>query len=292
VVHVLNIESSLAKLAHAERHLRGLEVAVSEQRDMRSNSIHTTPGQVTSLTALKAASSDGPDAAFLGLLVGDVLSNLRSALDHLAHSVARSRGRGNRIRNFPIYDSLVEFRSKTAYWLAMPELPIVESLQPFRSPNIASHPLRILNRLRNLDTHQDLHMVVHYNALVIEDIDSATGEVGPARRHIYNEGDTFSLHPQDHVSRVSLSSDFYVDLSNISPVHRRFLLLGARLRRGVALPDPGQKLDDQMALHVSETPAVNVLTRLVEHVRRVVLPALAARDSLDGPTCSLSELMG
>ena len=103
----------------------------------------------------------------LGIILGDYLHNLRSALDHLiCRLVERTGGKVTQGTQFPIFDSPPKDRRGQRSPLRInggvdPNvLALVESLQPYtRGEGALSHPLSILRHLSNADKHQLLHVV-------------------------------------------------------------------------------------------------------------------------------------
>jgi hypothetical protein len=100
------------------------------------------------------------------VLIGDVLTNLRAALDHIfwqtviAHSGQPLKP--HRV-TFPIAPTETGFR-KQANELSMLVAPdvwkVVEAVQPFHGGALAhTHPLEILRWLSNVDKHRAIHIV-------------------------------------------------------------------------------------------------------------------------------------
>ena len=112
-----------------------------------------------------------PDlAAFhtrVGLLVGDIVYNLRSALDHLVYQLALINTGGNVARpertQFPICDSRLLYEKAASADLAevAPDhKQVIESFQPYHpmeeniSVGLYFHPLAMLRDLSNTDKHR------------------------------------------------------------------------------------------------------------------------------------------
>lgn len=101
-----------------------------------------------------------------GLYVGDVVHNLRSALDHLAFALADkdSPGRGeDRATQFVIAAGPDGFKNVRRHLkhLSAHHQEMVEQEQPYvRQPaSVADHPLTYLERLSNVDKHRVIHVV-------------------------------------------------------------------------------------------------------------------------------------
>jgi hypothetical protein len=109
-----------------------------------------------------------PDAVW-GPMIGDVVHNLRSALDHLAWETARPGSRHSSAHDieFPIFFGHPDDNPKVRQRLdrklnhIRPEFhAVIERVQPYEARNL-HHPLWLLNRLWNVDKHRTLH-VTHF----------------------------------------------------------------------------------------------------------------------------------
>lgn len=108
-----------------------------------------------------------------GVVLGDCVHNLRSALDHVVCQVTLlDGGEPNTQTQFPIVsESSERFQrqaDKRIPSLTATHRAIVESAQPFhRGTAAASHPLAVLASLSNADKHRRLNMAlttIGYNA--------------------------------------------------------------------------------------------------------------------------------
>lgn len=102
----------------------------------------------------------------IAVLVGDVLHNLRSALDHLARALVVTSGAravdGSRGTTFPVRDTRREHPARLVP-SAWPEIDaLVDAVQPYNWPDAdrAKHPLLVLHQLNNIDKHRLLHVAV------------------------------------------------------------------------------------------------------------------------------------
>jgi hypothetical protein len=100
----------------------------------------------------------------LAPVIGDVIHNIRSALDHLVYELAPPKSRKSRKTQFPIFSDEREFKEKSPEMLAGitgNERTLIERVQPYNAMNPPRHdPLAILNKLSNLDKHRLLVPVV------------------------------------------------------------------------------------------------------------------------------------
>jgi hypothetical protein len=105
--------------------------------------------------------------AELGLIIGEFLHNMRSALDNLVYDLARSH-RGDPLSKniaggsqFPIFKDRDQFLGKgmdQIRGIAPAAKTIIEGLQPYhRGEKFAYHRLWMLRELSNADKHRLLH---------------------------------------------------------------------------------------------------------------------------------------
>jgi hypothetical protein len=98
----------------------------------------------------------------LGVIVGDLLHNLRCGLDHVIWQlVLLNGGTPTKSHQFPICDTEDEFRRKAKQQLrGLPssQVDTVVSFQPYRLGREAKmHSLAALRDLSNIDKHQFVH---------------------------------------------------------------------------------------------------------------------------------------
>jgi hypothetical protein len=157
------------KIKRAEEHREGLDREVAtwlEARPMPFTAEYDsqTGSHIARITAVPEAI---PTLRW-GVIIGDVLHNLRSALDHLAWELAHWGGRTPSDPGgvkFPIADSLVNFRSGAATratkQMDAVHVAKIESLQPYhaltgpdRYTGAFIHPLAFVRDLSNADKHR------------------------------------------------------------------------------------------------------------------------------------------
>jgi hypothetical protein len=105
----------------------------------------------------------------LGVLVGDFIHNLRSALDNLVWGLVKHRGgRPTKKTQFPIFSDEEKwdpFIAKNLPKLQAEEIAALESMQPFRVADPEErkgHYLALLAWLSNRDKHRYLHPSVGF----------------------------------------------------------------------------------------------------------------------------------
>ena len=139
-----------------------------------------------------------------GLIVGDCVHNLRSALDHLAYALPRAAGtdpRWEKWSQWPIFDDPNDFAGAAKRWLCGVDggaVAGIETCQPYYRPNGPTrHPLRYLAELSNLDKHRVLHGIAlpGQRASLGIDLSTITGDVWP----VFNDG---GIEPNAIVGKV------------------------------------------------------------------------------------------
>jgi hypothetical protein len=96
---------------------------------------------------------------YFGVIIGEAVQNLRSALDYLVYELAIHDRGGSKPRTrtqFPICTTPGNFFRGREYIrpLLGEHRRRIRKLQPYQSKDPAAHPLAILNRLSNTDKHR------------------------------------------------------------------------------------------------------------------------------------------
>lgn len=105
----------------------------------------------------------------LSAIIGDVLFNLRSALDNLVCGLVRKQNPRSSCssRQFPICDESDKFLQQRDMLKGVPDeaVYVIRELQPYHRPASTrdDDPLLILNRLSNRDKHRQIHFTVCYH---------------------------------------------------------------------------------------------------------------------------------
>jgi hypothetical protein len=156
-----------AKLARADKHLEALD---SELRAFAEKEPYGFRGEVDTQTSRWVARFElrEPIPIELSVTVGDIVHNLRSALDHIAFALVPKASRWRTM--FPIYDDPEEFlcavripakRNRGPLGGLQPDslaFALIESTQPYAggNPPETLHPLRVLADLNNEDKHRTI----------------------------------------------------------------------------------------------------------------------------------------
>ena len=166
------LDDSRAKIERAKNHLRDLmhDAATWMANATMSGAaieIEKAPDPARPGTIdLLAKNVPVTDPFRWGLYFGDIVQNLRGALDHLAFALADkdSPGRGeDRDTQFIIVPDAAGFQK--ASWhlkhLSQPHKDLIEAEQPYvRQPaDVAIHPLSMLEHYSNIDKHRVIHIV-------------------------------------------------------------------------------------------------------------------------------------
>jgi hypothetical protein len=160
------VDGIAGKLARAETHLETLERAIHAYLSPPEPYVITgeeyMEGDIYSQRMFLEVREFPPDEEW-GPLIGDVVHNLRSALDHLAWELALPQVKATSPDKvgFPI--SRPRRNKETARWIAnraamFPERTraIIEGLQPHETGD-SLHPLWVLQKLWNADKHRTIH---------------------------------------------------------------------------------------------------------------------------------------
>jgi hypothetical protein len=149
------------KPSRADEHLEALNNEVAAFLETRPYEVvikkDIPAGKLSTQVIYRHAPPD-----LLLMLIGDVLHNLRSALDHLAWSLAGTEA--DRSTEFSIFVDEIKYRSGATR--KMHDMPttaqnIIESLQPYKGVHglPESEPLWLLQQLSNEDKHHTLNLV-------------------------------------------------------------------------------------------------------------------------------------
>ena len=216
-----SLEGPLAKLARAERQLNVLKDEIEAVwPPLKPWPVHAEShrGGLEYRFYLGDVPSVEPDWA---LLAGEIMFDLRSALDHLAWEL-HVRHYGRRVipekvefaSQFPIFDDRSEFvrrGQRRIKELAKREQRAIRALQPYVRRRDCWHFVRsdlsYLNALHNIDKHRKLHVVAGaQGSAVIQAFSRDVGFrqqfwLGAVKSHSQVETWTFSVPPaemQDH----------------------------------------------------------------------------------------------
>ena len=173
-------DSVRLKLTRAEQHLYELSGDIGAYLDGSLNKIvlNVQPNDQR-LVLVEYHVIAEPDRR-LGVIIGDCVHNLRSALDHLACClVEKNGGTATEQTQFPISNKRPRDKGekpspRIAGGVTDNVLRIVDALQPYqRGQDAALHPLSVLRTLSNADKHRLLHTAAAQstgNSCVLRDV--------------------------------------------------------------------------------------------------------------------------
>lgn len=149
------------ELKEQQMHLRTVR-GTTRDYESRSNASDEASPQLHMEWRLTAAPSPLP-LSFAALL-GDVIQNLRAALDYAAWAGATQEARREhgRFVSFPVFQKKPDFqrwRGKSGNWFDSEVARVIEASQPYHAPTHQLHPLRVLQVLSNHDKHRLLNVV-------------------------------------------------------------------------------------------------------------------------------------
>ncbi len=154
-VHAERLQVELAAVASIDMHLRPGVFIKSDYEPDRHGFV------------LRVGPATSPPPHSWGLRLADSVNCLRSSLDHLAWAVVGRGGkppsgmskRDQRGIYFPIYDTINGFDASLSRKLPgvlAADLAVIRAVQPYHGPNIAEHPLAILDSLVQENKHRTL----------------------------------------------------------------------------------------------------------------------------------------
>ena len=195
----------------------------------------------------------GQPSLSLSTVVGDIVHNLRSGLDYIAHELIRVNGCSTTFQTqFPICESATDFFNEAICknrlgGISLRGYTLIEAMQPYwdTSGNDTPHPLWLLHKLSNIDKHKMPNLTVL----------GATATIN----FVALDG---HIRRTDHVERA------VYDGAILTTVPARFL-------------DEGVKMNGRVALHVAfqDAPltgvrAIDGLQESLEFIGQKILPAV------------------
>jgi len=179
-----HLSGVLAKLDRAEEHRLEFDQLVEEYVGGEPYTIYSEYDPATGWHTLRWQALREPPLERLGLVFGDMISNLRTTLDYLVWQLVLAAGnRPGRRTSFPVVRRAKdwEVQSRTALsGIEQQWVDEIDSRQPYHRPERPSiHPLAILDHVNNLNKHRFLPVAllsVEQLGLLIN-VESARGEV-------------------------------------------------------------------------------------------------------------------
>lgn len=151
-----------------------------------------------------------PPPLQVSVIFGDALHNMRSLLDHVARLLVVANGgqpvdRPPGATMFPIHVERPRRPVTINPGISSEAQAVVESLQPFHSPDPRQHPLWRLSELNNIDKHRLLHVTSLSGsggvAFVPAPLDPTASTTQEQRRHtvrmVPGEPQVFEVNPDE-----------------------------------------------------------------------------------------------
>lgn len=174
----IQTDSIEAKLQHAEGYLDAIKDEVQSWMNNDPYSVARQTNSDFTRYSLVLRVNKEPSLERWSLTVGDIVHNLRCALDHHIYAIAihesgQNPPPGGNGLMFPICDSAANFRDQSKRRLSTLSSGVraaIETIQPYNRPHETLPPLlAILRDFSNADKHRLLHLA--YSAV-------STGNIG------------------------------------------------------------------------------------------------------------------
>jgi len=150
------------KLSRADEHLAALDELIEDFIGLNPYRPFVDMDMQAQQSLIRVKIHERPDVLEWGVLIGEVLYQLRTALDHIAWRLGGDPPPNPGSSEFPIALCEHWYRRKGIQKIVgVPERPkaIIEELQPYhRGKRAESHALWVLHRLHADDKHKLLHI--------------------------------------------------------------------------------------------------------------------------------------
>jgi hypothetical protein len=164
----LAFAGAYGKLDRADEHFKALqaeiETFVQGQTDGARGELQDIDGQTFYVMEAHTV-AQVPDR--IGLILGDAIQNLRSALDHTVWQlVLLGGGKPDKRNQFPIFSKAPTTPREIDSWersvrgISGSDLALIEGVQPHRRPDPSTQPLAVLSDLSNTDKHRVILTIV------------------------------------------------------------------------------------------------------------------------------------
>jgi len=215
-VMALDLSGSWAKVRRAKEHANALEAAVSNPSKFYRPEDWGADAQFQRKARYFSVRLTGPDITLplrWSVWIGDILHNMRSALDHLAWQLVQDGRCPNpkmrELVQFPIYSDRTSYNKmldKRLPGVSRAALKIIRTRQPYlRGKRAADHPLALLAAFSNADKHRLVLPILH-RSTDVSDLHVVPGSVRECEVHrIEQFGPEFALQPGKEIARVHVT---------------------------------------------------------------------------------------
>ncbi len=165
-----NVRSARLKIFRAAKHLKAIKACIADYASERPYTIVKSKRKDTVRITIRK-----PPPAEISILAGEMIYQMRSALDHLIFELIKSNPTSCVLP--PKWDERCEFSIKDTLkpgqttplaasnfeglpGLSMAAFTFIESVQPYYNYGAVNHCLRFLRILSNIDKHRRLQIVI------------------------------------------------------------------------------------------------------------------------------------
>lgn len=153
---VASLDSVRQKIERANQHIEELKAAVLAFKATDPYKISTKRNPQTRELVYYIVSAE-PIPAPIAAILGDILQNLRSVLDHLAYQLFIAAG-GDPAKSahiyFPIFDDISAYKAKSlgkVQGIKQNAIDAIDAIKPYKGGN---DTLWLLHKLNNIDKHR------------------------------------------------------------------------------------------------------------------------------------------
>jgi hypothetical protein len=206
------------KLDRARRHFAAMEDVTKAFLASQPYGVETRQDSTSHKLLYVVAKASEPPLE-VSLIAGDVLHNLRSALDHLAWQLVQAAGgTPTKDTSFPIFDSSSKYTSGAAQKLkgmSKAAITAIDALKPYRG---GDDLLWQLHRLENVDKHRVLIAVGSaFNSVNIGPVLGRSMEKWWKEKGFDLPKVDLFLKPADRLFPLKPGMELFVDAPNAEP---------------------------------------------------------------------------
>lgn len=176
----MDISGPANKIVRAHQHFSYLQELIHEYLDSKPYQIEVLaiPEDFRYVVTARHA----PPPREIGLVFGDVVHNLRSALDHYARLMVLDSGGtpkdGGGGTTFPILRRRPPNGPSVVGGISDERLAILDKIQPYElGERFADHPLWRLSELDNIDKHREVQLVAMHGIASVVFVPAAETEI-------------------------------------------------------------------------------------------------------------------
>jgi hypothetical protein len=220
------MESVDAKMIRAHEHIETLGREATEYLSSIDMMLHLKTAPYLPNPWIVFHASDYIPPMRLTTLIGDAVHNMRAALDNLVCGLAKTNDRSCTCKGtaFPYRQNEADWAANVQFDLdGVPKAArkIIKSLQPWLDP---TSPLRILNKLSNIDKHRHCNLALTYSRdtkFRIYCNDGRILEVAAETPLYLGDGQTFTLPIESSLvmpsARIQSSATFVLTFQEEGP---------------------------------------------------------------------------